>query len=85
MSANDSPVDVSIATSPNNIDAVPELLEQITKGIGALSTGGDEARHELLIKARTLVQSLETPRETMIKHCWAQVRFCVFPHRDVRG
>jgi hypothetical protein len=67
-------VDVSIAISPNNIDAVPSLLKDITAGVAALETGGDEARHDLLIKARTLVQSLETPRETMVKHCWAQVR-----------
>ncbi|RTE85342.1 hypothetical protein BHE90_000116 [Fusarium euwallaceae] len=66
------PVDVAVATSPNNLDAVPGLLKDITAGASALSTGGDEARHELLIKARTLVQSLETPRETMIKHTWAQ-------------
>lgn len=67
-------VDVAIAIQPNNAEAVPDLLKQITAGVSALETGGDEARHDLLIKARTLVQSLETPRETMVKHCWAQVR-----------
>ncbi|KAK7425773.1 hypothetical protein QQZ08_007749 [Neonectria magnoliae] len=70
--AKNSLPDVSIATNPNNIDAVPSLLGQIIVGVGALATGGDEARHDLLIKARTLVQSLETPRETMVKHTWAQ-------------
>ncbi|CAI4214094.1 unnamed protein product [Parascedosporium putredinis] len=65
-------VDVAIAIQPNNAEAVPDLLKQITAGVSALETGGDEARHDLLIKARTLVQSLETPRETMVKHCWAQ-------------
>ncbi|TQN69426.1 O-methyltransferase [Colletotrichum shisoi] len=65
-------VDVSIATQPNDLDAIPDLLKEITAGVGALSSGGDEARHELLIKARTMVQALESPRETMIKHCWGQ-------------
>lgn len=72
VNGDQSAVDVSIAISPNNIDAVPSLLKDITAGVAALETGGDEARHDLLIKARTLVQSLETPRETMVKHCWAQ-------------
>ncbi|KAK1973862.1 hypothetical protein LZ30DRAFT_814830 [Colletotrichum cereale] len=53
--------------------AIPDLLEKITAGVSNLSTGGDEARHELLIKARTMVQALETPRETMVKHCWGQI------------
>ncbi|OHW94104.1 catechol o-methyltransferase [Colletotrichum incanum] len=65
-------VDVSIATQPNDLDAIPVLLKEITAGVGDLSAGGDEARHNLLIKARTMVQALESPRETMIKHCWGQ-------------
>ncbi|KAK8025498.1 S-adenosyl-L-methionine-dependent methyltransferase [Apiospora arundinis] len=65
-------VDKAVAISPNNIDAVPGLVKQINAGLDVLSTGGDEARHALLVKARNLMQALETPRETMIKHCWAQ-------------
>ncbi|KAK2037189.1 S-adenosyl-L-methionine-dependent methyltransferase [Colletotrichum somersetense] len=65
-------VDVSIATQPNDLEAIPELLKTIAAGVTNLSKGGDDARHELLIKARTMVQALETPRETMVKHCWAQ-------------
>ncbi|UPL02377.1 hypothetical protein LCI18_013311 [Fusarium solani-melongenae] len=65
-------VDMSIAISPNNIEAVPGLVKDIASSVDLLSNGDDEARHDLLIKARTLVQSLETPRETMVKHCWAQ-------------
>lgn len=66
-------VDISVALSPNNLPAVPEIV----KGISALSasaTDGDEqSRLDLVEKARQLVRALETPRETMIKHCWAQV------------
>lgn len=66
-------VDKAVATKPNNMDAVPSLVKQINAGVDALGTGSDEARHALLVKARNLMQALETPRETMIKHCWAQV------------
>lgn len=70
-----TPVDISVALSPNNLDAVPKLLEEITAGVQALKTGGDTARHELAVKARAMMQALETPRETSIKHLWAQVRY----------
>ncbi|MBE3047679.1 hypothetical protein IMZ48_35240, partial [Candidatus Bathyarchaeota archaeon] len=66
-------VNISVALSPNNLPAVPDIL----KGISSLSTatlnGDDQSRLELVEKARQLVRALETPRETMIKHCWAQV------------
>ncbi|KAK2035863.1 S-adenosyl-L-methionine-dependent methyltransferase [Colletotrichum somersetense] len=65
-------VDATIATKPNDLDAIPDLLKDIIDGVGKLSIDSDEARQHLLIKARTMVQALETPRETMIKHCWAQ-------------
>ncbi|PKX94845.1 S-adenosyl-L-methionine-dependent methyltransferase [Aspergillus novofumigatus IBT 16806] len=66
-----SPVDVSIATEPNNLDAVPTLLKEITQSSDAFTTR-NVGRKDLLAKCRTLVQALETPRETMIYHCWAQ-------------
>lgn len=68
-----SAVDISIVTTPNNINAVSSLLDELRKGHEALPAKGDEGRKDLLLLARTLVQSLETPRETMAKHCWAQV------------
>ena len=70
--AKTATVDASIALSPCDIDAVPGLVSQITK----LSNGSlkeDKARLEMLDNARALVRALETPRETMIKHTWAQV------------
>ncbi|KAH8669209.1 S-adenosyl-L-methionine-dependent methyltransferase [Ilyonectria robusta] len=67
-----SAVDISIVTTPNNINAVSSLLDELRKGHEALPAKGDEGRKDLLLLARTLVQSLETPRETMAKHCWAQ-------------
>ncbi|KAK7973168.1 Winged helix-turn-helix transcription repressor DNA-binding [Apiospora saccharicola] len=66
------PVTVTTATSPSNLAAVPRLIKELTEGAGGLESGCDETRQSLAIKARTLMQALETPRETMIKHCWAQ-------------
>lgn len=67
-------MDFSIAVRPNDIDAVPKIVKGIVHKANALSPGDETARHALLIQARSLVQALETPRETMTKHTWAQVR-----------
>lgn len=67
-------VDFSIAVRPNDFDAVPGIVKGIVEKANALSPGDETARHALLIQARSLVQALETPRETMTKHTWAQVR-----------
>lgn len=75
MASQNTSVDISVALAPNDIEAVPGLVKELQEGLETLATGGDAARHEMLIKARTLLQSLEAPRETMIKHCWAQVRW----------
>jgi cyanophycinase-like exopeptidase len=66
------PVDISVALAPNDIGSIPALLKDITAGVELLSTGGDQARYDLILKTRTMMQALETPRETMIKHTWAQ-------------
>ncbi|KAK8087567.1 catechol O-methyltransferase [Apiospora hydei] len=70
-----SPVpDASIATSPNDLLSVPAILEQISAQGAYLSMAPQDygSRLQLLASARALVQALETPRETMIKHIWAQ-------------
>ncbi|CAI6039083.1 unnamed protein product [Clonostachys chloroleuca] len=69
--ASDS-VPISVALQPNDIDAVPNLIKELQAGLDSLANGGDAVRHEMLLKARTLTQALEAPRETMVKHCWAQ-------------
>ncbi|ORY63352.1 S-adenosyl-L-methionine-dependent methyltransferase [Pseudomassariella vexata] len=68
----DAQTGLAIATSPNDIAAIPNLVGDINEFVKNLENGGNEARHKLLLKARDLVQALETPRETMIKHTWAQ-------------
>ncbi|EPS28674.1 hypothetical protein PDE_03620 [Penicillium oxalicum 114-2] len=52
------------------MDAISTLLEEITKDFGVF-TASNTGREDLLVKCRTLVRALETPRETMIYHCWA--------------
>ncbi|KAJ5381735.1 uncharacterized protein N7496_004163 [Penicillium cataractarum] len=56
---------------PNNTEAVPALLEQIKKDFDVFNAS-NQGRKDLVIKCRALVQALETPRETMLYHCWAQ-------------
>ena len=69
-------VDISVATTANNIEAVPALVDSIWKLSRSsynLQKESDETRQKLLSQARCLVQCLETPRETMGRDCWAQV------------
>lgn|SRR5690554_6123961 len=66
-------VDISVALSPNDINSVPDLVKSISVLSTADFDGNEQSRLDLVEKARLLVSALETPRETMIKHCWAQV------------
>jgi len=72
-------VDISIASLPCNPGRVPSLLDEISQihNNGKDISADRHARLELLAKARALVQALETPRETMLKHCGAQTS-CFF-------
>ena len=75
--ANSNPqtslVDVSAALRPNDPESVPGLIQDISDASHDLDSDDGVSRLRLLGKARDLVRALETPRETMIKHCWAQV------------
>lgn len=66
--------DASIITQPSDAKAVPDLINDIANLSGpVLGTWDDEARQALRDKARELMLALETPRETMIRHSWADV------------
>lgn len=67
------PVDISIVKKPANLGAVLPTLKYLNAGLPSLATDSDDARSDMLQAAWKLVMSLETPRETMIRHCWAQV------------
>lgn len=73
VSEANPPVDIGIAIRACDPEAVPSILKQISSFGGSPSTDSDDTRLELLANARALVRALETPRETMIKHNWAQV------------
>jgi len=80
-------IDASIAALPCDIAAVPSLLDDIANlrtsfdtssgGGGGAGPADRKARLALLAKARKLVQALETPRETMLKHVGAETA-CFF-------
>jgi hypothetical protein len=64
---------VYVAVSPNDAAAVSSTIESIQSLGETFSLSNNVGRQELLAEARRLVRALETPRETMIKHNWAQV------------
>ncbi|PHH81830.1 hypothetical protein CDD82_7764 [Ophiocordyceps australis] len=68
-----SSVDITIATRPNDLEALPGLLRDINASVDLVVLGKTVDRDDLLSKCRALVQALETPRETMINHIWAQI------------
>ncbi|KAM7198778.1 S-adenosyl-L-methionine-dependent methyltransferase [Rhypophila sp. PSN 637] len=65
--------DISIGSTPCDIDNVPTLLKSISsfRGRDDLGTNRDD-RLNLLEQARQLVHALETPRELMLKHIGAE-------------
>lgn len=70
---NGTTVDISTALKANDLRSVPRLSAEIASAGSSLDDGDYNARQALLRKARALVTALETPRETMIKHNWAEV------------
>lgn len=68
-----APLDTSIALKANDSDAVPSLLKEIAALGEGYQADDEQTRLKLAMKARTLWQSLETPREAMIRNCWAEV------------
>lgn len=62
-----------MAIRPNSLDTVPGLIEDVQTLHKDMKEGDEETRHKLVIKTRSLLQSLLTPREQMIMHTWAEV------------
>lgn len=67
-------VDISVALAACDLSSVNKHVMNIANLTSVVAEGDDTARLSMLQSARLLVHALETPRETMIKHCWAQVR-----------
>jgi hypothetical protein len=76
---------LQIDQSPSSLDvvaiqagdgaAVPRLITDMLPYLNLPLN--EHHRLDLLQIARLLVQALETPRETMIRLCWAEVRFAL--------
>lgn len=66
-------LDISFILAPNDLESVPELVQKINALSTDLASCGHNKRAELLAQAQALVQALETPQETMLKHLWASV------------
>ena len=66
-------IDLSIATNPSSPQKIPHLVKDIQSHSEAFANGNLYACLQLLEAARSLVQALETPQETMIQHAWVQV------------
>lgn len=62
-----------IPTSPSAPEQVLRLLTQVDGYGKAFADNDPEARVKLLEATRALMYALETPRESMIRYCWAQV------------
>jgi hypothetical protein len=67
-------VDVNTALRACDPDAVPGILNGMLEHREQPLGEEENTRLALLAKARDLVRALESPRETMAKHLWAQVR-----------
>lgn len=60
-------------TSATDAAAVSTLIKELSaEGANFDETTDEETRLSLCLKARALWKALETPRETMIRHCWGQ-------------
>lgn len=67
-------IDPQVATAPSAPEKLEHLQKEIESYSQAYSKGNSDARLKLLETARSLVQAMETPQETMLRYCWAQVR-----------
>lgn len=67
-------VDFSVALEPCDLDRVPSLVEKIVSLSKGLSAGDHGTRLDLLAQVQSLTLALETPRETMMRHLWGEVR-----------
>jgi hypothetical protein len=75
-------VDPSLASRPNDLTSVPGIIKDINSISSRVPDGIVDLndRLELLQRARDMVLALETPRETIVKHHFAEVSFvAIFP------
>lgn len=66
--------DMDIILQPSDPESVMNHVQKINELADSLVLGDDSTRIQLVEEARSLARALETPRETMCRHCVAQVR-----------
>jgi hypothetical protein len=76
---------LDVAISPNDPSKIPSTIESIKSLGNSYSATDDAVRRQLLAEARQLVRALETPRETMIKHNWAQVSVALTAQKELQA
>lgn len=82
MSHNGNTVDITngkvidvekLAVSANSPEQIPGLLQQVASHGQSYLAEDPQARLKLFEAASALKNAIETPREKIIRHCWAQV------------
>lgn len=66
-------IDPKVATSPSSPGDLQRLLQEVNFHSNAFNDGDSEARLRLVDAARSLVYAMQTPQETMLHYCWAEV------------
>lgn len=64
----------SMATTAHDMSSISGLLEELLVLDNDLELK-EQNRLQMLQVARNLVRALETPRETVLRLCWAEVRY----------
>lgn len=67
----------------NSTSNIHNLLQEIAfKGAILEKPNNGDARRELLAAARSLCYKLETPIESLLRICWAEVSYLNLPTED---
>lgn len=61
------------AVTPNSPEQIADLLQQVASHGQSYLVENPQARLKLFEAARALTYAVETPREKIIRHCWAEV------------
>lgn len=65
-------IDSKVAISPTAPEQLPHLLQEVHAQSKAYANGSPGARLKLIEAAQSIVYAMETPREAILRYCWAQ-------------
>lgn len=69
----DQPTAGPLPVQKSSKSAITSLAQDLCRMNSLDEDGNDDLRLKLLAKARALCTELETPSETMMRQCWAEV------------